>query len=61
MSRIKKILRLANKIPNQILMEGGVILIKANKIDVKTMTGEGGNKMTIDVDVYLEKVKKIEL
>jgi hypothetical protein len=58
---IRKIYKLAKRLPNQVLMEDGFILIKSNKVRVRTFNKEDATKMRMTIDVSLEKIENIQL
>ena len=59
--KTKRIMRLMRKIPNQVLMQDGMILVKADEIKVTNMDDETKNRMSMTISVTLGNIKKIQL
>jgi len=62
MSKLNRIKRLANKLPNQVIMEDGFILIKASELTVKSFNkGKVAGTMTISINIDLNEIKEMKL
>ena len=61
MNTINRILRLAKRIPNQILMQDGFIIIKTDNANISSIQGKEGTKMTVTIHLDSKIIKNITL
>ena len=61
MNTINRILRLAKRIPNQILMQDGFIIIKTDNANISSIQSKEGTKMTVTIHLDSKIIKNITL